>query len=212
METKSFGILLSLLQMGQQTGTFWIEPSAVPAPQERESWMLGASDIDLADLPSWYALLAIKDGVVQQCGVFTRDGRLMLQGQEALEQLGRIHPIRYHLYDQLPMALLPSGVPSSASGEDLRLPSRTVPQRTPGSPGPPPFEQRCPILTPLGRAVLQQASSLTRYEGHLLRLCDGRRPVWRIAELLGIQLPADQEVFLQTIHSLSERGYLHFPS
>ena len=218
METKSFGILLSLLEMGQQTGTFRLESAAV-TPLSSSS-MREYSGYDLASLPSWYALLVVQNGQVQRCGVFDANGRLMLQGRDALEQLDRVHPIRYNLYDPSPTALLLPGPPLSAPTEGARAPSSIEPG--PGnwgsSPGAAPavsrprFGQLCPNLTPLGKTILQQSSTLTRYQGSILRLCDGKRTILRIAQLLRIIEPAEQEDLVQTIQAFAQRGYLDFTS
>lgn len=218
METKSLGILLSLLEMGQQTGIFLLEPPIGPTYSVK-NWPMHPTSIDLVTLPSWYALLAVKDGLVEQCSIFTPEGRRVLQGQEAIEQLGRIHPLRYRRYDQAPTALLPPGpIPATSSDERMEDPfpnAEAGRSNVPGGiPSPPSLRlaHQYPILTALGRGMLQQhPSSLSRNEGHLLRLCDGQRPIWRIANLLRV-LPEEQQAFYQTIQQLAQRGLLELTS
>lgn len=216
METKSLDILLSLLEMGQQTGIFLLEPPDTLLPPVK-NWNMQSTGIDLSTLPSWYALLVVKAGLVEQCHIFTPEGRLVLQGQAALEQLGRIHPLRYRRYDQMRVAQLPPGpLPTARSEEWEEVSSQDAQAGETSMPGGAasssslPLTHQYPILTPLGRIVLQQQPSLlSRNEGHLLRLCDGQRPIWRIANLLRV-LPEEQLAFLQTIQQLVQRGLLDF--
>jgi hypothetical protein len=214
METKSLGILLSLLEMGQQTGVFLLEPPAGPS-QSVKHWPMHPTSVDLVTLPSWYAFLSVKDGLVEQCRIFTPERRMILQGQEALEQLDRIHPLRYRQYNKTPAALLPPGpFPLASSDERQNAFSQDAEVGSSGFAGSarsaPPFSfaHQYPILTALGQVMLQQQSlSLSRNEGHLLRLCDGQRPIWRIADLLRVP-PEEQQAFLQTIQQLVQRGLL----
>ncbi len=219
METKSLGILLSLLEMGQQTGIFLLEPPGAPT-HSIKSWPLQPAGIDLVTLPSWYALLTVKDGLVEQCRIFTSAGQRVLQGEEALKQLDRIHPLRYSRYDQdLPADLPLSALPIASSDERMEAPFQDAEAgrggMRGGTPSPPPvfpLAHQYPTLTPLGRVMLQQHhTSLSRNEGHLLRLCDGQRPIWRIANLLRVP-PEEQQAFYLTLQQLVQRGLLELIS
>jgi hypothetical protein len=210
LETKSISRLLSLLELGGQTGLVRIypagEPSANGASSGASGWSLGGSSPSSSDA-SWHAELYMQAGQLQQSVVFNAAGDRKLMGDQALNFLGQMGGLSYEL---LPLPTRP-GLPPPGS---VTSPLPPHPQGYAGAPAPrepydapqpgevswfsarpvSPANFWRPARTKWGELVAHNPQRLTRDQRRVLGLINGQRSVSELSRLLGFSAEALSEV------------------
>ena len=206
METKSISRLLSLLELGGQTGLVRIYPAGESSPNGASGWSLDGSSPPSSD-GSWHAELYMMAGQLHHSSVFNAAGERKLVGDQALNFLGQMGGLSYEL---LPLPSQPSLPPPRSVTSPLPpYPPGYGPPAAPESSyeAPPPEEVSWyparpsspanfwrPARTKWGELVAHNPQRLTRDQRRGLALINGQRSVSELSRLLGFSPEALTEV------------------